>query len=207
MNKTLKLLILSDIFVLTGFGLINPILAIFIKDNITGGTIFTAGIASALFFITKVIFQIPIANYVDLHDHKLRWLIIGTFLIAAVPFIYMAANSIYMVYLAQIIYGIGAAAAYPTWLGIFSTHLDKNHCAYDWSVHSTLTGIGTAVTAALGSAIAEFVNFKVTFGLVGILSLIGCFILFGLERKNEKISGIPILDYHKKRKLVHGKHH
>ena len=36
MNRTVKLLILSDIFILTGFGLITPILAIFIKDDIVG---------------------------------------------------------------------------------------------------------------------------------------------------------------------------
>jgi len=34
MNKTLKILIISDIFVFSGFGLIGPILAIFIKDNL-----------------------------------------------------------------------------------------------------------------------------------------------------------------------------
>ena len=45
MNRTIKLLMISDIFVITGFGLIDPILAIFIKENLTGGTIFAAGFA------------------------------------------------------------------------------------------------------------------------------------------------------------------
>ena len=44
MNRTMKLLLLSDIFVLTGFGLIQPILAIYINDGgVTGGTMLTAG--------------------------------------------------------------------------------------------------------------------------------------------------------------------
>jgi DHA1 family quinolone resistance protein-like MFS transporter len=58
MNKTLKLLIISDVFVFSGFGLIAPILAIFIKDNLIGGTIFAAGIASAIFLVTHSLLQI-----------------------------------------------------------------------------------------------------------------------------------------------------
>ena len=53
MNRTIKLLMFSDIFVLTGFGLIEPILAIFIKENLVGGTIFAAGLASMIFLVTK----------------------------------------------------------------------------------------------------------------------------------------------------------
>ena len=53
MNRTMKLLLLSDIFVLTGFGLIQPILAIYINDGeIAGGNMLTAGIASSLFLLT-----------------------------------------------------------------------------------------------------------------------------------------------------------
>lgn len=58
MNKTLKLLIFSDIFVLSGFGFIAPILAIFIKDNLVDGTIVAAGIASAIYMITHSLLQI-----------------------------------------------------------------------------------------------------------------------------------------------------
>src|SRR3989339_596811 len=101
MNNKIKLLMLSDILVITGFGLIQPILAIFIKENLTGGTIFAAGLASAIFLITKSLIQLPFSRYVDSHDDKLRWLIIGTATIATVPFIYVFTHHIYYMYLAQ----------------------------------------------------------------------------------------------------------
>ena len=50
---TIKLLMISDIFLVTGFGLIDPILAIFIKENLIGGSIFAAGFASTLFLVTN----------------------------------------------------------------------------------------------------------------------------------------------------------
>lgn len=118
MNNTIKMLMLSDIFVVTGFGLVEPILAIFIKENLIGGTIFAAGLASTLFLITKCSVQLPFSRYVDRHDDKVKWLVLGSFLIALVPFLYNFATHINYVYAAQIIYGIGAGLAYPTWLGL-----------------------------------------------------------------------------------------
>ena len=86
MNRTMKLLLLSDIFVLTGFGLIQPILAIYINDGgVSGGTMITAGIASAIFMLTKSLVQLPFGHYVDSHSSKTKWLILGTLLMASVP--------------------------------------------------------------------------------------------------------------------------
>ena len=206
MNKTIKLLMFSDIFVLTGFGLIEPILAIFIKENLVGGTIFAAGLASTLFLITKCIVQLPFSRYVDNHDEKVRWLIVGTLIIAAVPFIYIFAKDINHIYFAQILYGIGSGLAYPTWLGLWSTNLDRQHESFEWSLYSTLTGLGTALTAVVGAAIAEFVGFTPTFVLVGALSLAGCLTLLGLERKKEKEGKVLLQHYQTKRKLVDKKH-
>lgn len=206
MNRTIKLLMLSDIFLLTGFGLIQPILAIFIKENLIGGTIFAAGFATALFLIAKSVVQLPFSRYVDKHDKKIKWLVIGTLLIATVPFLYIFSTNIYHIYLAQIIHGIGSAFAYPTWFSLWVDNLDKKHEGFEWSIYSTLVGIGAALAAVLGSIIAEFVGFIYTFLLVGILSLVGCFILFGLEKKNVKSKNISLEHYHKHRKLVHKFH-
>ncbi len=177
---------ISDVFVLTGFGLVQPILAIFIKDNLVGGTIFAAGLASTLFLITKSSIQLPFSRYVDKHDDKIKWLIVGTFFISCVPFIYILSDHIYYIYAAEIVHGIGSGLAYPTWLGLWSTNLDKRKESFQWSLYSTLVSIGTAVTAAIGALVAEYVGFTATFILVGIMSLVGCGILFRLQHEKVK---------------------
>ena len=201
MNRMIKLLMISDIFVITGFGLVEPILAIFIKENLVGGTIFAAGIASTLFIVTKSIIQLPFSRYVDNHNHKTKWLVIGMFFIAIVPFFYLFAKDITAIYIAQIIYGVGAGLAYPTWLGLWSTHLDKKHESFEWSMYSSATGLGTAATAAIGAGVAEYAGFHYAFIAAGIMSLVGCFILLALEKGQEN----PAMtrQYHKKRKLLH----
>ncbi len=184
MNRTIKLLMISDFFVLTGFGLIQPILAIFINEGVAGGTIFTAGVASTLFLVTKSLVQLPFSRYIDGSERKTRWLIMGTALIAAVPVMYIFIDNIYQVYLAEILYGIGSGLAYPTWVGLWSMNLNPGRESFEWSVYSTSTGLGTAATAAAGAAIASIAGFAATFILTGLLCLVGCGILLILDRES-----------------------
>lgn len=189
MNRTMKLLLLSDIFVLTGFGLIQPILAIYINDGgVTGGTMLTAGMASALFLFTKSLVQLPFGHYVDKQSSKSKWLILGTLLMAAVPIIYVSANSIYHIYLAEMIYGLGSGLAYPTWLGLWSANLDKGRESFQWSVYSTSTGLGTAATGAGGAALASLAGFYATFIMAGLLCLLGCLALIVMERRSARVA-------------------
>jgi DHA1 family quinolone resistance protein-like MFS transporter len=205
MNKTLMLLLASDVFLLTGFGLMSPIFAIFIKDDLTGGTLVGAGIATAIFLIVKACVQIPFSRYIDNHDGRKKWLLIGTSILVLVPLIYIFAKDIKMIYLAQIIYGIGAGMAAASWLTIWSRHLDKNHEGFEWSVYSAAIGIGTGVTAMIGAIIAQLLGFRYTFGLVALLSLVGAIILLRLETKDELEQKELHMHYHSKRKLVN--HH
>jgi DHA1 family quinolone resistance protein-like MFS transporter len=188
----MKLLMLSDIFVLTGFGLIQPILAIYINDGgVTGGTMLTAGMASALFLLTKSLVQLPFGSYVDRQSCKARWLLLGTLLMALVPIIYVTAHSIYQVYLAEIVYGLGSGLAYPTWLGLWSANLSKGQESFQWSVYHTSTGLGTAATGAAGAAVASLVGFYATFLLAGLLCLLGCAALILMERRGARAAENP----------------
>ena len=177
------MLILVDIMVLTGFGLLEPILAIFIKDDLIGGTVFAAGLASTLFLITKSIVQVPFSKYVDAQKHKTKFLIIGTFIVAVIPFLYIISKNINDIYLIQIAHGIGSGLAFTTWLSIWSINLDRGKEGFEWSVYSTATGIGTAISGVMGAAIAEFMGFTITFVMAGVASVVGCFILFSLDKK------------------------
>jgi len=205
MNKTLYLLWFSDVFILTGFGLISPIMAIFIMKDITGGTIFAAGIASALFLSVKALIQIPFSRYIDSHERKVMWLLIGTFLIATVPFQYLLAKNIIAIYIAQIVYGIGAGLAASTWLSLWSTHLDKNHEGFEWSLYSATVGLGTGLSAFFGGALATYIGFRYTIIIMGVLSVGGFLVLLYLEN-DTYAAKIDEMQYHKRHKLGHNHH-
>jgi len=182
MNRTLKLLILSDIFVISGLGLIAPIFAIFIKDNLIGGNIIAAGLASTIFLITKAILQIVFTKIFNPKD-RFWMLILGTVMIILVPFFYIFATHINYIYLAQFIYGVGAGFAHPSWSSLFTANLEKGKRGFQWSVYSSSVSMGTAITAYLGAIVAEYFGFQTVFIAAGIFSLIGLLILFELQKK------------------------
>ncbi|MGY4884056.1 MAG: MFS transporter [Nanobdellota archaeon] len=182
MNKTLKLLIFSDVFVISGFGFISPILAIFIKDNLVGGTIMAAGIASAIFMITHSILQILFAYKFNPKD-RIWMLWLGTALIVLVPLGYIFSTQVYHLYIVQFIYGVGAAFAYPSWSSLFTSNLEKGKRGFQYSIYSSSVAMVTAITAGAGAFIAEKIGFEWVFGITGLFALIGFFILLKLEKK------------------------
>lgn len=180
MDKTLKLLSLSDLFILSGFGLISPILAIYINVNLGAG-IFLAGLATTILLITRSIFQIIFSHHFNPQDRL--WLLrLGTAIIALVPFGYIFSQNIWHLLAVQFIFGIGASMAYPAWNSFFVCHQEKGKKGFQWSIYNSTVSIGAALSAAIGGLIAQATSFTVVFILTGILSLIGFLILFKLEK-------------------------
>ena len=183
MDKKLLLLILSDVLILSSFGLLAPIFAIFIIGNIEGGSIVAAGLATTIFLVVKCTVQLPLSKYfVDKEKHKTRSLLIGTFLIITVPFIYIFATHVNTIYIAQAVYGLGAALAYPAWFSLFTAYIDKKHKGFEYTLWSTGVGIGSAIAAFFGAKIAELLGFKTLFFFVGVIAFLGFLLLIVLDR-------------------------
>ncbi len=185
MKRTLYLLILSDIFILSGFGLISPILAIFINTDLIGGSILAAGIAISIFWTIKSLLQLPLSMYIDTKRKKKGFLILGTCIISIVPFIYFFSKSVFHIYLAQTLYAMGAALAYPTWLSLFTINVDKKHRGFEWSVWSTCVGLGVGLSAFIGGNLTELIGFRNVALITGVLAIIGFSILFFIGKNNQ----------------------
>lgn len=205
MKRVMWLLIVSDILILSAFGLIAPIFAIFIKEGIAGGSVVAAGLSSTIFFVVKSVSQLPFSIYIDTRRKKLGFLILGTCLIALTPFIYAFASHVNYIYFAQVVYGLGAALAYPTWYTLFITNTDKKHRGFEWAIWSTSIGLGSALAAYGGAKIANILGFKSLFFIVGGLSVLGMIILFfigkhTLRKVEQEVAHFPLF-------LFRSKHH
>lgn len=179
-NRVIKILITSDIVVLSAFGFINPIFAIFVTGQIEGGGIRVVGIAAALYWVFKSLIQIPIGMRLDkVHGEKDDFfsLLLGTILVSLVPFGYIFSRLPLHIYGLQILYAIGYGLAIPSWGGFFTRNIDKGKEAFEWSLESTSVGLGAGISAALGGILADKFGFSLVFLIVGILSLIGATIL------------------------------
>ncbi len=177
-NHVIKTLVVSDFFINAGFSIFAPIFAVFVTKQILGGSLQVIGFAAALTQIFKVTLQIPVAKYLDRNHGEyddFYSMVLGSFLISLVPFLYLFASLPIHVYIFSAIYGMGLAFLVPPWYAIFTRHIDKMKENIEWSMDSVAIGIASAGTAALGGILADKVGFQAVFILGGVLAIFGSF--------------------------------
>lgn len=176
-NPIILTLIATDLFAFTGLGLTSPIFAIFIERNVVGGSIAAAGVAQTIYMVVKAVLQIGVGRFNDRDPAYLReyWTALaGYALIAVVPFLYIAVETVGQLYVVQALFGVGAAFAYPGFMTIFTKFADRQREGTEWSVYSTAVFLGMALSAAVGAWSVERFGFDRTFVAVGILAIISC---------------------------------
>ncbi len=187
-NKIVKTLIYSD-FVLNGaWGLLAPIFAIFILQDIVGGDIVegakVAGFTSLIYWSVKSVLQIPIGAYLDKnHGEKddFLFMVTGIFLASLAPFGFLVSTAPCHIYISQSLQAIGMAMMIPSSSAIFARHVDKGKEAYEYSLRSTSLGFGVGLAGAVGGVMTTVWGFKLIFLFVGIFTMVSGIILLSLK--------------------------
>ena len=175
-NHVIRSLVLGDFFINSGFSLFAPVFAIFVTRQISNGNLEVLGFAAAITQIFKVVFEIPVAAYLDKNHGEFDdfyAMIFGSMLTAVVPFMYLIATTPNHLYIISAIFGIGTAFTVPPWNAIFSRHLDRAHENIDWAVESVSIGIAGAGAAALSGILAQHFGFSFVFLAAGFLAIFG----------------------------------
>ncbi|MBI2042175.1 MAG: MFS transporter [Candidatus Nealsonbacteria bacterium] len=198
LSKVVKVMVLSDFFLMFGWGLVFPILAIFVTENIEGGDATVVGIAFGIYWILKSVAQIPIGSYLDRnHGDKddFYFLIGGTFLSSLTAFGLLFSSQPWHIYGLQVVNALGAAMALPAWSGIFTRHIGRNQEAQSWALDSSALGLGAGIAGVLGGFIAKLWGFTPLFLTVGALGILATAVAFliknDLTDKKEKTILIP----------------
>ena len=179
-GRLVKYFIISDFFLLAGWGFIDPIFSVFIIDKVQGATLMTVGIAAAIYWILRAILQIPIANYLDKHEGEkddFMALVLGIFLIGLSAIAMSWVTQVWQLYALHAVHAVAFALYYSSWPTIFSRHLDKDRISFDWSLDSTAAGVAAGITGFLGGTIAQIWGYDVVFFFAGILAFVAAFVL------------------------------
>lgn len=174
-NKVIKILIASDFLLQSGWGLIGPIFAIFLTQQIEGGTIATVGFAAAAYWLTKSIVQPFIAHAFDKRSGEkddFIFMVAGIYVANLIPLGYLFSTQVWQIILLEAIRGLALACFVPTWYAIFTRHIDKGWEAFSWSIDSTAIGFAAAFSAAFGGILATMLGFKALFLLVTFFGLL-----------------------------------
>lgn len=183
-NAVIRFLIISDTVMTGAMGLLGPIFALFIGDFIIGGNAAVAGIAAGIYLFTKSVFQVPIAVLID----KIRGekddfylLLFSSFLVSTVPLLYLAIDTPLELYIVQFILGLLTAFTFPTYMAIFTRHIDREREGTEWGVYFTLTDLASAALAVVGGYVATVEGFPMLIITVAIISTMGAFLLWPIK--------------------------
>jgi len=185
-NKVIRTLILSDFLLQSGWGLIGPIFAIFITQQIRGGSLAAIGFIAATFWFTKSAVQPFIAHFLDMKEGEkddLDFLIRGMYVANLIPLGYFFSTQLWHIFLLEFIRGLAMACVVPTWSAIFTRHIDKGWEAFSWSIESTGVGFAAGFAAVFGGILANILGFKVVFVLVSFFGLISSTVLLLIRRQ------------------------
>ncbi len=196
-NRVVKILILSDVILLTGLGFISPVFAIFIANNIQGGDVRVAGFAASIYWIVLSLVLIPIGKYLDKkpgEKYDLGFIVIGNILAALAAFGYLFSFLPWHIYVLQAVYGIGMGMSIPGYMAIFTRHIDKGKEAQSWGTRSAFVGVGAGIAGSLGGIIVYRFGFDLLFIIVGTFlffsALLPLLISKELLLKKEKLFSI-----------------
>lgn len=165
LNKALGILVTSAGFIIAASAMIGPIYAIMVET--IGGDLLDA---SLTFFIYSIVTSVTLfvsGKIFDLKHQGKRILILGFLLIGIGYFSYLLVDSVYKLYLVQVLIGIGTAIYSPAWDSMYSSHITKKHEGTQWATWEITNQFAAAVGALVGGLIATQWGFTPLFILMG----------------------------------------
>jgi predicted MFS family arabinose efflux permease len=185
-NRVIRILITSDFFLQSGWGLIGPIFAIFLTRQIQGGDLKMVGFVATTYWLTKSVIQPFIAHHLD-KDHAERddftFLVVGMYIANLVPLGYAFSTQPWHIFTLEFIRGLAMACVIPTWSAIFTRHIDKGREAFSWSLESTGIGLAAGIAGAFGGVLASLLGFKIVFILVSIFGTTSSSVLLSIRHQ------------------------
>ena len=182
-NRVVKYFVLSDLFLLAGWGLIDPVFSIFIIQRITGATLVSVGIAAGIYWILRSALQVPIAKYLDRvpgEKDDFHVLVIGLVIAGFSAFLFALVKNVWALYLVQAVRALAFALYGAAWPSIFSRHLDKERVSFDWTVDSVAVGVAAGISGFIGGILADKFGFDAVFILGAALSLLAALALMSV---------------------------
>ncbi|MEM0317671.1 MAG: MFS transporter [Candidatus Nezhaarchaeales archaeon] len=186
LNSVVKSLIILDTNMLAASGLITPIFAIFVANNIIGGSAAVVGVATSIYMVLFSIVRLISAYYVDKvlnETQRIALLSTGTIIVGASFLLYVFATYPWQVYVLQALNGIGTALRYSSIMSLFTRYIDKGHESLEWGFYAVSTSLGQAAAASIGGLLADHFGFSTVFVIVGVIILMSSITSPSLHRE------------------------
>jgi MFS family permease len=189
-TKRAKLLAATDLILAGAFGLILPILPIFLIDNISDATLLTIALSYSIFLTAKAFFGWIFELFLTHGDYILRiksGLFFGSLFITLTPIAYLYATSMSHIFLAQMLLGLGFAFMKTSWMHL--THQTVENFFHETLLHAHgfILTFCLAIAAAVGGFIAYNYGYETLLQTMTGFGLVATFlsIIFSFSKDNK----------------------
>ncbi len=182
-NRVVKFFVLSDLFLLAGWGFIDPVFSVFIVRNIPGATLATVGISAGIYWIIRSLCQVPIAKFLDRTEGErddFYALVTGLVVAGFSALLFALVTNVWQLYAVQAVRALAFAFYGASWPTIFSRHLDKDKVSFDWTLDSVSVGLAAGTSGLLGGIVANQFGFTSVFLFGSVLALAAAFLLLSV---------------------------
>lgn len=184
-NQVILIIVIAEFILTTAAGLLPPFFAVYVTQQIIGGTIAVVGFALTIYWLTKSSLQLFIARSIDKNHGEIDdfyFFLAGGLMNAICISLYYFATHVWHIYLIHFVIGIADAMLVPPFYAIFTRHIDKGEEGFEWALYSSFSlGAGSALGGAIGGILASVVGFRAMFLVVGLLVFIFSIILLFLR--------------------------
>ena len=158
MSRVTLLLTLSDVFTWGAFVVISALSGIYLSDKIGADTIQFVGIGTAIYFITRGIFQIPIGNLTDKLDNdndEILMLAIGVILMGFPYLLYPLITKPWHYFVLQFVFGLGVSMNVVNWRKLFALNIREGMEGKEYATYDFILSIATGIISVIVGVIAN----------------------------------------------------
>lgn len=171
LNRSLRILIMTNTILVFVFGLFVPFYAIFIENM--GGGIATAGFTWALFMIMAGSLTLLFSHW-EIRVKEQELLLAIGYIIRGVAFLsYAFMASMSQLAVTQVLWAIGMALGTPAFDSLYANHTDKDGSIQQWGSWEGIAAISSGFAALIGGILIQQFGFQVVFLSMAII----CFML------------------------------
>ncbi len=180
-NKALRVLLITNGLVLFAGAMLGPIYALFVEE--VGGDILDAGFTSGLFALAAGVTTLIAGKFADKNKRDDLIVASGYFVMGIGFFLYIFVNSIWFLFMVQILTGFAEAFYSPAFDALYSKHVTERKAGREWGAWESMNYFSIAIGSAIGGLIASVFGFKVLFVIMSVLCFLSAFYIISLEKR------------------------
>lgn len=183
-NPLIRFLIVSDMLIVGATGMFAPLYALFVQNFVNGANEFVIGLSISIYLVSRSVLQIPLATLIDRikgEKDDYLFLIIFSVLAGFLQLSFLAVHSVSQLFLIQFLIGACTAITYPSYMALFTRHVDPHMEGTEWGVYYTFVDLTSAGLAALGGYIANQYGFQNLIVTISMLCVLGTLFLIPVK--------------------------